>query len=312
MKLKRTIALLAALAVLMCLGGCAVNGRYDVLTVPEDAAAEMAPAVPEEPDVFAEPTPEPTAEPTPEPTAEPTPEPTAKPTPKPTAEPTPEPTAKPTPKPTAEPTPEPTAEPTPEPTAAPRPAVWGSVKGDAYINRRFGLTCTLADGWTFLTDAELDRHVESAVDDPVLEGFQEDMQLFLAADENGCAAAAASEDGLLSFNVVIDALGAWGKYITDEDMCAIALHQLGVEDGGDLTDLGLPGGVIERNTVSFAGGEHPGLYLTFTDSSMGIDVPVYMQLVYLVKGEYSLQITMSSSFEQDGLADIAAMFDLND
>ena len=290
MKMKRTVALLAALAALSCLAGCAVNGQYDALSVPEDAVEEKAPAKAAEPDVFAEPTPEPTAEPTPEPTAEPTPEPTAEPTPEPTAEPTPEPTPKP----------------------SPRPAAWGSVKGDEYTNRYFGLTCALAKGWTFLTDEQLDQHVEGAVEDPALEGFEDDMQLFLASDGNGCAAAAVSDDSLLSFNVVVEALGSWGKYITDEDMCAIALHQLGVEDGGDLTDLGLPGGVIERNTVSFAGEDRPGLLLRFTDSSLGIDVPMYMQFVYILGDEYAMQITMSSSFDQDGLADIADMFSLEE
>ena len=111
-----------------------------------------------------------------------------------------------------------------------------------------------------------------------------------------------------SFNAVVQYLSTWTDYISEADICSIALHQLGVGEDGDLTDLGLPGGVITTNTFPFAGEEHPGLRLTYTDQSLGIDMPVYLQFIYLIGDGYAMQITMSSDFDEDGLAAIADMF----
>ena len=269
MKLKRTFALLAALAALLSLCSCAFSGEYDALggLAGPLPAAEMDSHDTAEPDPIAEPTPEPT----PEPTAEPTPEPTAKPTPKPT----PEPTAEPTPEPTAEPTPKPTARPTPEPTPEPVNEAFGAVEDGAYRNDYFGLRCTLPEGWRFLDSEALDGQVAQAAEDPALEGLD-------------------------------------GEHLTEEDLCDIALHQLGVPEDGDLAALGMEGGVIERDSFSFAGEEHAGLRLSYTDSSLGIDVPVYMRFVFLVRDEYALQITMGSDFDEDALDGVAALFTLDE
>lgn len=307
MKLKRTIALLAALAALLSLCSCAFSGEYDALSGlagPLPAAETDSPGHQAEPDPFAEPTPEPTAEPTPEPTAEPTPEPTAEPTP----EPTPKPTAKPTPKPTAKPTPEPTAEPTPEPVSE----AFGAVEGGEYRNDYFGLRCTLPEGWHFLDSEALDGQVAQAAEDPALEGLDGEMEAFLSLEENACVAAAVSEDGLLSFNVVAEYLAGWGGHLTEADLCDMAMHQLGVPEDGDLAALGLEDGVMERDSFSFAGEEHTGLRLAYTDRSLGIDVPVYMRFVFLVRDEYALQITMGSDFDEDALDDVAALFTLDE
>ena len=306
MKLKRTFALLAALAALLSLCSCAFSGEYDALggLAGPLPAAEMDSHDTAEPDPIAEPTPEPT----PEPTAEPTPEPTAKPTPKPT----PEPTAEPTPEPTAEPTPKPTARPTPEPTPEPVNEAFGAVEDGAYRNDYFGLRCTLPEGWRFLDSEALDGQVAQAAEDPALEGLDGEMEAFLAQEENACVAAAVSEDGLRSFNVVVEYLAGWGEHLTEEDLCDIALHQLGVPEDGDLAALGMEGGVIERDSFSFAGEEHAGLRLSYTDSSLGIDVPVYMRFVFLVRDEYALQITMGSDFDEDALDGVAALFTLDE
>ena len=265
----RALALLAALAALLCLSACAVHGPYDVLSEPE-----------------------PTVEPSPEPTAEPSPEPTAEPSPEPTAEPSPEPTPRSTPEPVNE--------------------AFGLVDGDRYTNDYFGLTCALPEGWSFLSDQALNDRVTGAAEDPILEGFSQDMQLFLSSDKNACVAAAATQDGLVSCNMVVEYLSNWGQYLDEQDMCAIALHQLGVEDGGDLTQLGLPGGVISTDTVTFCGREHPCLRLEYTDASLGVDRPIYMQFIYLVRDKYAMQITLGSCFDQAGLGDAAALFSLTE
>ena len=340
MNLKRTVSILAVLAVLVSLfSACAVSGRYDALSEPE-AGQQAEPSEPEADDALAEPTPEPTAEPTPEPTAEPTPEPTpeptAEPTPEPTAEPTPEPTAEPTPEPTADPTPEPTAEPTPEPTAKPTPKptakpspepeaesaestqaqVFGAVQDDTYRNNYFGLTCTLPEGWYFLNDEELNQQVQQAVDNPTLElpdgSMQDSMEQFLDSEKNACVAIAASDSGLQSVNLVVEYLSALGQYISEEDLCDMALYQLGVPEDGDLSAQGLKDGTVVRSAFSLAGQEHAGLRLEYTDDSLGIDVPVYLQFVFLIQDEYAMQITLRSYFDADGLDAIAEMFTLDD
>lgn len=318
MKTKGTAALLAA-AVLLCLSACAVNGPYDALSDISAASAQpTVPAVEVVVDPIAEPTPEPTEEPETEPTEEPETEPTPEPTPKPTPEPSEEPEAEPTPKPTkepeAEPTPEPTgepeAEPTPEPTGEPeaKDGVFGTVDGNVYDNEYFGLRCTLPEDWAFLSDEQLDEKVDSAVEDPIISGFDSEIQAFVNTDGNGCAAAAASEDGLKNFNIVIQYLSGWGRYISEGDMCQIALHQLGVPEDGDLSALGLEGSFIRKNTVRFCGEEHDGLLLEYTDTSLGIEIPIYLQFVYVIGDAYAMQITMGSNFDQAGLDEIAALF----
>ena len=289
--MKRTLALLTALAALLSLAGCGIGSAYDVLSEPRQEAAA--------PDVAADPFAAPTAEPT----AEPTPEPTAKPTPEPTPEPTAEPTPEPTPEPTAEPTPEPTAEP------APTPEAFGAIDGDVYTNDYFGVTCTLAEGWRFLDQTELDGRLDdvtgSARVDEDVAGRMED---FLASGDNACAMAAYGDDQLQSVNVVVTYLAGLGQYLSEEELVQIALHQLGVDETGDLASLGLDGAVPETGSWRFAGEKHAGLRVEYTDTSLGVDVPIYLQIVYILRDDYAMQVTMSSAFDDAPLTAIAAMF----
>lgn len=288
MYIKRTLALFTALAALLALAGCAIGGSDDVLSgLSDDAPVRIGPATEIGEDPFAEPT------------AEPTPEPTAEPTPEPTAEPTPEPTAEPTPKPTAAPTPQPT----------PEPDVFGAVDGGVYRNDYFGVNCTLAEGWRFLDQAELDALLEDTVTDPALDGqVTQDMRDFLASGDNACVMAACGKGQLQNVNVVVTYLAGLGEYLSEEELLRLSLGQLGADETGDLASIGLEGAQPQIGVCSFAGGEHACLRADYTDTSLGIEIPIHLQIVYILREDYAMQVTMSSTFDDAPLAAIAAMF----
>ncbi len=264
MKKKTFIALLLALVMILSLAACAGGGN-SVLE----------------------------ASPTPEPTAEPTPEPTAEPTPEPTAEPTPEPTAEPTPEPTAEPTPEPTEEPASQPEDEEN--VFGSFDEDTYTNEYFGLVCTPGSGWSLASQEDL--AALQGVTGQILEGFDGDYAEYfdqLMEQNTVCYVMAAySPDGLQNINLLVERLDGVAGLIEEDDLIDLALGQL----GDSLDTMGM---TAKPNTFTLAGEEHAGLTLESVTTIGEMEVSISQQMVLILKGDYALQVTMTSMMDEDG------------
>lgn len=197
----------------------------------------------------------------------------------------------------AEGVPEPTPAPTPEPETAGEldPAVRGAVEGSVYTNEFFGLTCTLPSDWMFYTDEQMQLlrgvAMQALGDAAYADGIEQ-------AVNDSYLAAGASLDGRRNINLGVGQL-------TDG---AVTAGQLLDEIQQELEQAADTGAAVERTERLLAGEERPALRMTYNDTSLGLAIPVYIRLVYVVRDGYAMQITMSSLAREDGVDDIAGFF----
>ncbi len=200
-------------------------------------------------------------------------------------------------------------QPAEEPQTAPedRDPVLGYIQGDEYINEYFGLSCKLDEGWSFYTDEELLQMQGLAADMVSQSSFAEYMDEMLDSNASLYVMGAYTDDGLQNMNVIVQYLSAMGGYLSEEDLLDIAFGEQGMNEE-EFAAMGLEGINIERNTFELAGSEHSGALLTHTDSSLGIDIAVNQQMVLILEGDYYIQITMTSMFDDTGIPTMASFF----
>lgn len=186
--------------------------------------------------------------------------------------------------------------------------VLGYIDGSDYINEYFGISCTLPDEWSFFSDEELLELQGAAaelLEDTDMEKY---LDAFLEDNESCYVMAAVSEEGLQNINVIVENLHGIGSFISEDDLIQIVMNELGLEEGGDLSSMGLEGATIETNSIIFADEERSGLTLTYTDSSAGFDISMYMQMVFIIQEDYAVQVTMTSVFDETGIDNMTGFF----
>lgn len=184
----------------------------------------------------------------------------------------------------------------------------GAVVDGSYVNDRFGLTFTPPEDWRFYSQQELLEQQGLAAE--AFEGTEmgEQIESFMDSEDGFSVMMAEQEDSLQNVNVLVESLGGAGQYLTEEDLLALVVNEMGLEDG-DMSAMGLEGATLTQNTFTFAGQEHAGLRIEYVDTSVGIELPMYLQMVFLMNGEHVMQVTMTTVFE-DKTADVGAMFTL--
>lgn len=186
--------------------------------------------------------------------------------------------------------------------------VLGYIDGSDYINEYFGLKCSLPDGWSFLSNEELMELQGSAAEMMEDTDMEKYLDAFLEDNESCYVMAAVGAEGLQNINVIVENLHGIGAFISEDDLIQIVLNELGLEDGGDLSAMGLDGATVETSTISFAGEDRSGLALTYVDSSVGFDISMYMQMVFILEDDYAIQVTMTSVFDDTGIENMAGFF----
>lgn len=203
--------------------------------------------------------------------------------------------------------------PSPEPTEEPAwpeadPAVYGVVEDGVYRNDYFGLTCTLPWGWEFYSDQELARMESAAIESLQGTDMEPYADAFTASGLNHYVMAAYSADGMRSVNAEVTYLDGMDRQMTADQLLDAALAQMDLGEDGDLSALGWEGAVMEKTQCIFAGAQTPALRVEYTDASLGIRIPVYLRLVYVLRDGYAMQITMSSLLSEGGTDQIAGFF----
>ena len=161
------------------------------------------------------------------------------------------PTAAPAPSPTAAPTAEPT--PTPEPTVPPpdKSELGGTVENRSYLNRFFGIGCTLPVNWTYYSEeqiAELTGMAREKMDEDLAAAYDGALS---AGDPLYCMVAASNK---LNLNMTIQT--------ADGLDAASVLSQAAEELVGALESMGMNGAETSADRRLFAGEERSVLRLS--------------------------------------------------
>ena len=198
-------------------------------------------------------------------------------------------------------TPEPVAEPEPEPEAEPEAEPEeefsvGATVSNTYTNEFFGLGLTLDENWVFSTQEEID-----ATNAAVMEGL--DNETYSQAMESGAVYTdmMALGAGGAGVNATIEKLNAvMGLALTEEDYVDLSLEQ---NDFKALyAQMGLDVSVLEKETVTVAGAEHPCIVIEGTMQGIAL----YEKIVVIKSGSYVLSIAASSYIEDvtDGILEL--------
>ena len=207
---------------------------------------------------------------------------------------------------TPEPTPAPDAE-AAESLPEPDPAVYGETEGNEYRNEYFGLTCALPEDWVVYSDEELAQLEQAALEGLRGTEMEAYADAFTASGLNHYALAAYSRDGASSVNVEVTYLPEVPAGAAVDELLDAALAQLDLAAQG--SSLGWEDAVIEKAACVFDDGvERPCLRVQYADVSLGIRVPVYMKVAYLLRDGYALQITASSLLTEEGIDGIMGCF----
>lgn len=188
--------------------------------------------------------------------------------------------------------------------------LFGTIEDNVYTNEYFGFSCTLDEDWAFFTDEELLLIMGITADvlsETDLAEYMDD-----AMEDTGLTSVmgAYSEDGAYNINVTLQDVsavlpGILGKLLTEETVVDLAFGEEAMEvwESMELQDLS-----IEKNTYELAGEEHAGVAISFVDTSLGIEVPIYEQMVFVLVDGYYLQITMTSYLDDTGIPTMTDFF----
>lgn len=186
-------------------------------------------------------------------------------------------------------------------------ALMGSAEGNVYTNDYFGVTFAPPEDWHFYTQQELLEQQGLAAER--FEGTEigDDIRTIMDSEGGFSVMMAEKNGGIQNVNALVESLPGQAQYLSEGELLDLVEKDLGLEEGGDMTAMGLEGATLSRNTFAFAGQEHEALRVDYTDTSMGIDLPMYIQMVFIMGQDYVLQITITTVFE-DQTADVGAMF----
>ena len=183
--------------------------------------------------------------------------------------------------------------------------MFGVAEGDRYVNAYFGIDCQLGDGWSLADQEEL--LALQGMAGRALEEFDGDYAEYyeqLLEDSTMCYVMAAySDDQTQNINILVEHLDGVDGLIDEEDLLDLVMDQIGdTLDGAGIT--------ATPNTFTLGGEEHPGLALRSVTSVGNLQFDVSQQMVLILKGDYALQITMTSTMDDsgDGIAAMADFF----
>ena len=164
----------------------------------------------------------------------------------------------------------------------------GVTTGGKYESTFLGIGCSLDDSWSFASQEELAQMIGATAEMFDNEEYAEQMK----NTDMFYDMAAASDDGLVNINIIIQNMGLlYGMALSEEKY--IEISQEGLEE--QLSSAGFTLEGTEAGTVTFAGQERSGLHITCTYQG----IAYYCQQVYIKQGNYMSVITLASFFEDD-------------
>ena len=185
-----------------------------------------------------------------------------------------------------------------------RYAAMGAVKAGRYENSWFDLAFEPGEDWHFMTEEELRTMMD--LSSRLTEGT--DAEGIMEQIDGGFAAAAATLDGRQSVNILVQHVPGLEDYVAGGDLMDAVLAGADVDEDGGVTLPGMGDATVQRNTVTLAGREVPGLLVETSGSVLRFNMAIRQQQVYLARGDWFMQLSLTSLRDDDGLDEIAALF----
>lgn len=164
-----------------------------------------------------------------------------------------------------------------------------------YTSEFLGIACTLPDGWTFFTQAQM-QELNGAVYDMMGDDLKKQLETSKVIYDMYATNVNTAE----SVNIVLENMGiVYGTLLDEAKYVELSMNQLktAMENAG-VTNL-----VLEQNTVEFAGESRVGVLMTGTSEG----IQIYQQQAVIREGTYMAVIT-ATSYNENTLEQIIGNF----
>lgn len=172
---------------------------------------------------------------------------------------------------------------------------FGQTNGGTYTSEFLRIACTLPDGWTFFTQAQM-QELNGAVYDMVGDDLKKQLETSKVIYDMYATNVNTAE----SVNIVLENMGiVYGTLLDEAKYVELSMNQLktAMENAG-VTNL-----VLEQNTVEFAGESRVGVLMTGTSEG----IQIYQQQAVIREGTYMAVIT-ATSYNENTLEQIIGNF----
>lgn len=164
----------------------------------------------------------------------------------------------------------------------------GQVNGGRYENKYFGFGCSLDSTWTYASQEQLQAQnglTAEMFDDEALQEQLRNSNMFYDM-------MAATEDGYCNINVVVQNMGLlYGSILSEDTIVDQSIQALPNQMAG----AGMTVTSCKAAEVEFAGAAHKAIRMASTIQ----DVPIYQICVFIKRGGYITNITLTSFMEDN-------------
>lgn len=167
-----------------------------------------------------------------------------------------------------------------------KPFSAGTVEGSTYTNEFIGISCALDESWTISSQEELAQQMGMVAD----VFTDEDLVKQIESSNSAFLFMATQNDGLGNINITASNTESFAAALSDQnaivDEVAAQLPEAFAASSMEVIDCG-------TGSISFCGEEHYGIqsHLSY------YDVPIYQRQILLIRGTYSVTITISTYYE---------------
>ena len=180
----------------------------------------------------------------------------------------------------------------------------GVLKAGRYENAYFGLAFEPGENWHFMTEEQI-RALQSA-SMQLIGG--DDAESYMDLLAGSFVASASTLDGRRNVNIMVRNVPGLAEAADQGDFLDLVLGDAGTEGDGAISLPGMENATVRRNTVSLAGQELPGLLVETGSRVLGMDMSMTQQQAYAVRGDWFMQLSLTSLSAAGGAEDIAALF----
>lgn len=166
----------------------------------------------------------------------------------------------------------------------------GTIDGNTYESKLFGIGCTLDESWTIADDEQLAQLMGTVSD--VLSS-DEDMTSFLESGNvfYDLYATNSTTGASISINVTKAGgflVGAQLSLMSKQDIIDTAYDEMIAANALDTisSSTGMTDAEMSKGTIQFCGEEYPCILISGTIASSGVELPFNETMIYLVGGNY--------------------------
>ena len=136
----------------------------------------------------------------------------------------------------------------------------------------------------------------------------DDAQSYMDLLAGSFVASASTLDGRMNVNIMVQHVPGLAEAADQGDFLDLILGDVGTDEDGGLAIPGMENATVRRNTVTLAGQELPGLLVQTGSRVLGMDMSMTQQQAYAVKGDWFMQLSLTSLSAAGGAEDLTALF----